>query len=206
MHRLGWYVVACVAGVGVAVVLARALTGGGADHSDGLAGAVLTPSDLGTGWHVAASGAGSPPQWPWAQDGLCPRYAAGDYPAQLHRQTARDETLVDSAGDSVRQVIEQFQPGWSLRSVSDVRRVLLACASYPGPGGTVSFQTVAADVTGPDSLLVRGSIGEGVDQSVTYFVIARGGPLVTTVQLPAALGEGFARKVAGRVQARLGGS
>ena len=208
-HRRVWYVVAGLAAVGVAVVLTRLLAAGGAQTGphDALTGAALTPSDLGAGWQVAAvSGAGSALQWPWAQDGSCPGYVAADYPAQLHRQAARDETLVDSAGDRVRQVIEQFQPGWAGRSVSDVQRVLVVCASYPGPGGMISFQTVATDVVGPDSLLVRGSIGAGAEQSVTYFVVARAGSLVATVQLPARLGEGFARQVAGRVQTRLGGS
>jgi hypothetical protein len=171
-------------------------------------GAALQASDLGARWQLTAvAPATSPPEWPWAQDGICPTYAAGDYPAQLHRQSAADQTYVDATGDTVRQVIERFEPGWAQRSMVDVRHVLAACGRYQGPGGPVSFQIVAAGVAGPDSLLVRGVISHGTGSpSSMYLVVVRGGSLVTTVELPALLGDGFVRRVATEAATRLAGA
>jgi hypothetical protein len=201
---LAAYLVVTALAVGFAVLLVRAIAANHSGSRDRLANAALTPAVLGPGWRVDVV-SGRTPGWPWAQDGVCPAYVAADYPAQRHRQTARDETYVDASGDRVRQVIEQFEPGWAERSVGDVRHVLRVCGSYPGPAGAVVFQAIAVPA-GPDSLLVRATIGEGADQSpATYFVVARSGSLVTTVQLPGPLGEPFARRVATAARARLAG-
>ncbi len=179
-------------------LLARRLTA--SDPTDQTNGVALRLADLGGGWQLASSRPdGFQPLWPWAQDGVCPAYRAADYPAQQHRIHAQDLRYTEPTGDGIREVVEEFAPGWAERSVADVRQVLKTCGSYAGPGGQVEFRVVATDLAGPDSLLVWGAIGGG---STEYFLVCRYGSVVGTVEIPGRLGEAYARKLAAALMSR----
>jgi hypothetical protein len=168
--------------------------------TDPLARDTLQPADLGLGWRPSSAGATGSPSWPWDQSGACPGYRAADYPAQDHRLRARAVAFTDSVGNGVREVIEEYQPGWAGRSLADLQKVLTTCASYPGPGGTVTFRVVVDGLAGPDSRLIVGTIGAG---ATTYFLVVRDGSVLLTVQVPGALGEPYARQLAARLQQRI---
>jgi hypothetical protein len=178
-------------------LLARRLTA--SDPVDPPSGVELRLADLGGGWQLASSRPGGfQPLWPWAQDGVCPAYRAGDYPSQQHRTHAQDLRYTESGGDGIREVVEEFAPGWAEKSVADVRQVIKTCGSYPGPGGQVEFRIVATDLAGPGSLLVWGAIGGG---STEYFLVCLDGSVVGTVEIPGKLGEDYARKLAAALKA-----
>ncbi|MEH0927126.1 hypothetical protein [Micromonospora sp. CPCC 205558] len=165
---------------------------------------LLVAGDLGSGWHEDDMRTGLPP-WPWEQDD-CPNYQSGDYPAKSHRRAAEQRYYRPSDGSSpVHHVVETYEPGWAERSVDDVRRVLLRCASYLVFGSRVSFEVVDPQYLGGAGMLIRGRIARAdASHTVTYVAMLRRGETVSTVSVPDPGSQAAVDSIAARAVARLG--
>ncbi|MGW5561782.1 hypothetical protein ACWER9_31790 [Micromonospora sp. NPDC003944] len=165
---------------------------------------LLGAGELGSDWREEAPRTGLPP-WPWEQSS-CPSYQSSDYPAQSHRRAAVQRYYRPSDGSTLaHHVVETYEPGWAERTVDDVRRVLLTCASYPVHGSQVSFDVVDPQYAGGAGLLVRGRIEHAdVPSTVTYFVVLRRGETVSTLSLPDRGSRAAVDSIAAKAVARLG--
>jgi hypothetical protein len=165
---------------------------------------LLGAGDLGSGWHEDDVRTGLP-SWPWEQDS-CPNYRSSDYPATSHRRAAVERHYWSSGGSSpAHHVVETYEPGWAERSVEEVRRVLLRCASYLVLGSQVSFDVVDPKYLGGAGMLIRGRIERAdIPHTVTYFVLVRRGDMVSTLRLPDPGSQAAVDSIAARAVTRLG--
>jgi hypothetical protein len=149
-----------------------------------LGAALLHPSGIGPGWRDSEIPPEAPP-WPWLQAD-CPTYRGEDYPAQRHRtQAVQRRYAHDQSNVIATHVVEAYEPGWALRAIDDVRRVVETCAAYPVLGGTISFSVLESRFPAEDGLLVRGVIeSAGAPPRVMLFVTVRRGELLSTLNFP----------------------
>ncbi|MBG6064728.1 hypothetical protein [Micromonospora ureilytica] len=165
---------------------------------------LLVAGDLGSDWREDDARTGMP-AWPWEQ-GNCPNYRSGDYPAKSHRRAAVERYYRPFDGSSpAHHVVETYEPGWAERNVDDVRRVLLRCASYLVLGSQVSFDVVDPHYLNGAGMLIRGRIEHAdIPNTVTYFVMLRRGETVSTVSLPDSGSQAAVDLIAAKAVARLG--
>jgi hypothetical protein len=174
-----------------------------ADRPVAVEPALLAAGALGADWTVGTTSADGA-RWPWAQED-CPGYRDGDFPAQRHRRAAvARQYLRTTPRAAALQVVEAYEPDWAGRALDDVRRVLVTCGSYPAYGGQVSFNLLDSDFAGDEALLIRGRIvTSDAPATVSYFVVVRRGPVVSTLNLPDPGDEGTARTLATRLTEQL---
>ncbi|WP_203860173.1 hypothetical protein [Plantactinospora mayteni] len=174
---------------------ARLTASGPADRS-ALDLALLQPSGLGAGWQQSPHPPGPPP-WPWLQAD-CPAYRDGDYPAQGHRIGAVQRRYRHEPSELVAtQVVEAYEPGWAVRALDDVRRVVKTCFRYDAYGATISFTPLDTDLPPADGLVVQGRIeSPGAPARLTLLVAVRRGDRISTLNVPGPADRGTVSAVA----------
>ncbi|AVT40788.1 hypothetical protein [Plantactinospora sp. BB1] len=163
---------------------ARLTASGPADRPAALDLALLQPSGLGTGWRQSPHPP-EPPPWPWLQAD-CPAYRAEDYPAQRHRSAAVQRRYRHEPTELVAtQVVEAYEPGWAVRALDDVRRVVGTCSRYDAYGASISFTLLDTGLPPTDAVLVRGRIeSPGAPARSTLLVAVRHGDRLSTLNVP----------------------
>ncbi|MDG4789223.1 hypothetical protein O7626_25380 [Micromonospora sp. WMMD1102] len=146
--------------------------------------ALLRPDGLGAGWRQSAHPP-EPPPWPWLQAD-CPAYRDEDYPAQRHRVGAVQRRFRHEPSELVAtQVVEDYQPGWAVRALDDVRRVVRTCARYDAYGATVSFTVLETELPPGGGLVVQGRIeSPGTPTRSTLLVAVRQHDRLSTLNIP----------------------
>jgi hypothetical protein len=146
--------------------------------------ALLPPGGLGSGWRQSTHPP-EPPPWPWLQAD-CPAYRNEQYPAQRHRTDAVQRRYRHEQSDLVAsQVVEAYEPGWAVRALDDVRRVLGACPTYDAYGATISFTLLDTDLPPAEGLAVQGRIeSPGAPARSALLVTVRHGERLSTLNFP----------------------
>ncbi|MDW5327403.1 hypothetical protein [Plantactinospora sp. KLBMP9567] len=174
---------------------AQLTASGPADRPVTLDLALLQPSGLGTGWRQSPHPPEQPP-WPWLQAD-CPAYREGDYPAQRHRTGAVQRRYRHEPSELVAtQVVEAYEPGWAVRALDDVRRVVTTCSRYDAYGASISFTPLDISLPPADGLVVQGRIDSpGAPARSTLLVVVRRDNRLSTLNVPGPLDRATAYAV-----------
>ncbi|MEQ4303629.1 hypothetical protein ABNF97_19990 [Plantactinospora sp. B6F1] len=184
---------------------ARLTASGPADRPGALEPALLQPGGLGTGWRQSPHPP-EPPPWPWLQAD-CPAYREGDYPAQRHRTDAVQRRYRHEPSELVAtQVVEAYEPGWAVRALDDVRRVVRTCSRYDAYGASISFTLLdTPGLPAADAVVVQGRIeSPGAPARSTLLVAVRHDDRLSTLNVPGPVDRSAAYAVAKRLADLLG--